>query len=484
MKRSHIAVAGLAAALAVMAVAQDSGGTATSQGDTQGMLLLTRVQGDRTEVLHVSPTENLQWAGYRIRKSPGGGESVPSPVNLSVLDAQGNVLGPGPDLALSPDFTHFDVADPKTGTLEGGLRAAPDDVRVLALPTPAAAAFVRSGSGAQLPIRPPRRTCPACVEAPVLLYPAAAKKPSGTFDIVILGDGFTADQRDAFLEKARELSRGLLGMVPFRDLADRIQVHAIPAVSRQAGIDNYPDKGVRKDTCYDMTGFWDGGDYAGFVGTPEPQRIWDAVACHFPLSQIELKVMLVNIPIYGGRGDYETRTAYAAMYADGGTEGFVELAAHEIGHAIAGLADEYMGCEPVPGDKPAYPNVAGREEVEAGTVPWLPLARPDEKTATGGFMYYETLEDDPSLTCTTDPDALAARFAGKLGLFWGAQYVDPGPDPCQGGCSPYGDPRGANWFRPMATCRMRNILDDFCRACAAEIAKAITAATPRPRQRR
>ena len=46
-------------------------------------------------------------------------------------------------------------------------------------------------------------------------------------DLLLLGDGYTADERDAFLAKARELTDLLFATSPFRERKDDFNVWAI-----------------------------------------------------------------------------------------------------------------------------------------------------------------------------------------------------------------------------------------------------------------
>ncbi len=479
-----LAIGALVGAPVPAQTADDASAEPRSRTKQKAVIVVVRVDGDKVEILHVSPSDEPDpdvFDGARtVRRRRAGSRPPADGILFEALDADLNVLGPSRVIPHRDNYTFYDKDHAaERGGLNGGLHPDTEDVRVFDMPVPPGTAFLRTPGQPVVPIERPTPTCAPCVRSPVLLHPTdptAARPLDEAFDIVILGDGFAEEDQRKFLRKARSLADGLLAMEPYQSHADRIQIHAIPAVSRDTGVSNFPTRGVEKQTCYDVTGFWHDEDYGGFVGTPQPHRIWDAVACSLGVDDVELKVMLVNIPVYGGRGDHDTGTAFVDMYPTGGPDGFVALAAHEMAHALVGLADEYVGCEPVTGVKPTFANVTTSAEIEAGRVPWIGLATPGEKGANGQLAIVDTPSDDPQTVCTNNPDLLSAEYEGKLGLFWGAAFIDAGEAQC-GECSPYGDPRGKNYYRPMATCRMRNIFDDFCRVCAGEIEKSILAAS-------
>jgi hypothetical protein len=83
-------------------------------------------------------------------------------------------------------------------------------------------------------------------------------------------------------------------------------------------------------------------------------------------------------------------------------------------------------------------------------------------------------------TCDTSYNTLEGGGPSKLGLYWGAQFIDADDDPCSiDVCTwdSYTDRRGNNFFRPMPRCRMRSLEWDYCRACEEKIRQAIQAAT-------
>ena len=64
------------------------------------------------------------------------------------------------------------------------------------------------------------------------------------FVIVIMGDGYTASQREQFVEDATKKAQGMLTWSPYKEYSDRINIYGIPAVSNESGISVYGGKSV------------------------------------------------------------------------------------------------------------------------------------------------------------------------------------------------------------------------------------------------
>ena len=56
------------------------------------------------------------------------------------------------------------------------------------------------------------------------------------FVIVIMGEGYTAEQQGKFLQDATEKVKGMLEWSPYREYSDRINIYAIQTVSKEAGV--------------------------------------------------------------------------------------------------------------------------------------------------------------------------------------------------------------------------------------------------------
>ena len=79
------------------------------------------------------------------------------------------------------------------------------------------------------------------------------------FVILFLGDGYTKDLQDKFIEDIKFCADRLLISEPFQSYSDKINIYAVPAVSAQSGAsyDGYTDK----DTYFQVTQY----NKAGFI---------------------------------------------------------------------------------------------------------------------------------------------------------------------------------------------------------------------------
>jgi hypothetical protein len=300
----------------------------------------------------------------------------------------------------------------------------------------------------------------------------SAGDPADCFDIVILGDGFSASDLAEFDARAAALANGLIAMPPFDALASKINIHAVRAVSLDSGISQCPAGGGTKSTYFDVKGNFNG-QYAGFVGTNNPERIYQAAELIAPREHLEVFLVIANCDIEGGSAFPQQRLAFITMYAD--MTKFVNFAAHELAHVLAGTCEEYIGCVE---DDPltVYPNQVTDAQRAANAIPWLSLAVAGELTSTGVFRAQHVLGDPLD---NIDQPIVAAELKGMLGAYWGCQDIAIGSgfpgDMCP---HPYSDPRGAGFFRPMAECRMRRSRYAFCRVCAAKLTEAVLAVAP------
>lgn len=161
--------------------------------------------------------------------------------------------------------------------------------------------------------------------------------PAKRFNLVVLGDGYTAAELPKFRENVDKHLNILWTIEPFRSYRSYINVYAVEITSAESGVDCDPGLGSgTKNTPLDM-GFWGGcnpnsvqrlltvnntaaNDYANLVpGTTRANR------------QL---LALGNSDTYGGAGG-----AYAT--ASGGNAMSALITPHELGHSLGGLQDEY-----------------------------------------------------------------------------------------------------------------------------------------------
>jgi hypothetical protein len=149
------------------------------------------------------------------------------------------------------------------------------------------------------------------------------------YDLVIMADGYTADERDKFIKDAKKQVEYIFKTEPFKGLKDYINIWLVFAPSIDSGIDQphiEQYKNTELGTQFSLFGV------DRYVGTYDYWRM-GYVGAHVPGDGW---IVLANTSIYGGGGIYNH---YAITVADHGASGFVLV--HEMGHSVAGLADEY-----------------------------------------------------------------------------------------------------------------------------------------------
>ena len=156
------------------------------------------------------------------------------------------------------------------------------------------------------------------------------------FVIVIMGDGYTASQREQFVEDATKKAQGMLTWSPYKEYSDRINIYGIPAVSNESGISVYGGKSV--DTYFHIR-VWgkaavfsdDGAELAKALRQELEENYLDAGATVGTIH------MLSNAD--GSYGASINSLFSFSANSDENSNG--TAMAHEIAHSIGGLGDEY-----------------------------------------------------------------------------------------------------------------------------------------------
>ncbi|WP_371798722.1 M64 family metallopeptidase [Streptomyces sp. NBC_01707] len=158
-------------------------------------------------------------------------------------------------------------------------------------------------------------------------------------DVVIIGDGYTVDQQDDFHADATAKWADITAMEPYRSYQNLFNVWTVDAVSNQSGISGDPGADVVRDTALSSY-FWCA-DTERLVCTDIDKVA--SYAAEAPAA--DLVVVIANSTKYGGAG-------YSGLQAQGYPFNGVStlssdhssssmIAAHEIGHSVGLLEDEY-----------------------------------------------------------------------------------------------------------------------------------------------
>ncbi len=148
-------------------------------------------------------------------------------------------------------------------------------------------------------------------------------------DIVILGDGYTAEEMDKFHADIERLTAELFKVEPFKSRKNDFNVRAVETPAGESGV-NKPHPGVFRRTPLSMS--YSAFDSERYALTYDNRAVRDA-ASHVPY---EFMYILVNEKTYGGGGIYRL---YATVATDNKFSDYIFI--HEFGHHFAALADEY-----------------------------------------------------------------------------------------------------------------------------------------------
>jgi hypothetical protein len=240
------------------------------------------------------------------------------------------------------------------------------------------------------------------------------------------GDGVcNRGERAQLVEAAVYHVRTMLGFPAYRELAERIDAYALFVPSRQAGSD-FPTLPVpvERDTAFGSvfrsTNFILDYDREGTVA--EARRL---------LPAYDYLALVVNDLFGVGR---EGGGGVVVLFG-GRVARLAHIAAHEFGHTIGGLADEYFqydGSPPYNRDEPNYPNVTRTSAVSS--LKWSRFVRPGTQVPTvdgtpgigafeGGYYRrygiarpsFNCLMRKPSIFCAVCAESVTTRFEAKRG---------------------------------------------------------------------
>jgi hypothetical protein len=291
-------------------------------------------------------------------------------------------------------------------------------------------------------------------------------------DLLILGDGYTADEMEKYRADVRRMTGHLFDHEPFASRKDDFNVWAVDAPSQESGVSR-PRSGMFRDSPLGAS--YNSLDSERYVLTLD-DRSWRDVAAAAPYDSV---IILVNSEKYGGGGIYGL---YATAAVDSGFAAY--LMVHEFGHSFAGLGDEYftsdVAYENFQGEmtEPWEANITALNDPE--TLKWrdlveeaTPLPTPWEKASyeeasreiqgrrrelrKAGASEKEVeklfVEEQKEMTARLGGE----RFAGKIGAFEGASYQAQG------------------LYRPAADCIMFTRDEvGFCDVCGRAIEKVIS----------
>ncbi len=154
-------------------------------------------------------------------------------------------------------------------------------------------------------------------------------QPALKADLVILGDGYSSEKRDAFRTDVERATEALFSIEPFASRKKDFNVRAVNTPTEQSGISR-PRAGIFRETP--LGARYNSFDSERYILTLE-DRNWRDVAAAAPYDFV---LILVNERKYGGGGIFNLYSTAAT-----GSAFAPYLVVHEFGHHFAGLGDEY-----------------------------------------------------------------------------------------------------------------------------------------------
>ena len=173
--------------------------------------------------------------------------------------------------------------------------------------------------------------------------------PENRIDLVFLGDGYTESDLGTYAGHVDRVLQGFLSEEPLGAYASYFNVHRVDIVSDESGVDE-PNLSIFRDTALDMT-FGCGG-IAGLLCVDTGK----AAAAAALAPDVDQVLAVANSTRYGG-------AAYTWMNlatVPGDNPSTTEIALHEVGHTLGGLADEYFCFDgsTYTGPEVALPNIS------------------------------------------------------------------------------------------------------------------------------
>ena len=153
-------------------------------------------------------------------------------------------------------------------------------------------------------------------------------------DVVILGDGYTAEQLDDYAVDAEAIVSKFVTEPPFEEFRNHFNIRRIEVISNESGAD-HPERDEYKDTALGATYNCQGIQRLLCVDYLAVNNVLDASVAP---DERDIILVVVNDPEFGGAGGAFAVASTHASSAD--------VMMHEIGHSFGYLADEYESSPP------------------------------------------------------------------------------------------------------------------------------------------
>ncbi len=208
-----------------------------------------------------------------------------------------------------------------------------------------------------------------------VLFPVIISgNPHTCVDLVILGEGYQANESEKFKKDLNYYTDLFFSVEPYKSRRKMFNITGIFSASEQSGTDE-PREYSYKNTEFGSS--FNAFDLDRYCLDEDNKSIRDA-AGQVPYDAV---MIMVNIDRYGGGGIYNWQTVFTT-----GSPWHDYVFLHEFGHAFAGLGDEYFSS-PVayedyftPGVEPLDPNITILPDT--ANVKWKQYLSPGIKVPT------------------------------------------------------------------------------------------------------
>ena len=247
-------------------------------------------------------------------------------------------------------------------------------------------------------------------------------------DVVLLAEGYTAEEIELFLADAQIATDEILSYEPFKSHKEKFNFIAVESVSKDTNV-SVPQEGAWRETAVSsnfMTFYME-----RYLTSGNVYAMYD-LATNIPCEHF---IILANTDTYGGGGIYNSYTLTTAHHP-----AFRPVVVHEFGHSFGGLGDEYFYEGNLDNDEmhslqhePWEPNITTLVDFDSK---WADMVEP-------GIEIPTKVTEERSKNYT-------------VGVYEGGGY------------------RSKGIYRPVDVCRMRNnVADRFCPVCERAIERVI-----------
>jgi len=308
-------------------------------------------------------------------------------------------------------------------------------------------------------------------------------------DIVIIGDGYTAEEDQKFQDDLERFTEIFFRAEPCKSNKEKFNVRGVLKPSEDSGIDE-PRAGIDKNTAVNVSFNTMGSER--YALTEDNKSLRD-IAGHV---QYDALYIMVNHTRYGGGGIYNF---YCVFTSDNINSDY--LMVHEFGHSFFGLADEYYTSSTSYNDfyspdyEPAEPNITALKDPE--NIKWkhlltegieIPTQWPKAEYDSVDLIWQAQRADlnenimmlqkngaseDEVISAKADYDARSTNrgkevqtylensgYAGKVGAFEGAGYASSGLYRSSVNCIMF---TRTNYFCPVCQEAMVEVIDSYAK---------------------